>query len=124
MNIYKPLPKDILVFINENFSTAKVDYIVSLCSVYYANRSDNNYYENVIRASLYLSKGDMALLEENLSHGDYRDILLAGEIESGNFGHYFNISFPEIDNLIRQLEQDGIKRINEFDNLPIDFYLN
>lgn len=122
MDIYNPLPKDVLLYINESFSEEIVDYIVSLCSVYYANRRENNYYANVIRAALYLAKGDIASLEDCLSWGDYRDILLAGEDESGNFGHYFRMPFHEIDSLVLMIEQDEVKSIEEFDELPVEFY--
>lgn len=124
IDVYQPLSEDIIRFINVNFNDRRASYVVNLYSVYFANRIDNNCHENVIRASLFLAKGNLDLLKANLSHGDYRDILIVAEEESGNFGHYFRMTFEDIDELVQEIGKDNIQQINEYDDLPVKFYIH
>lgn len=119
---YQTLPPDIIDFIVDKFPVPSCHYAISLCSVLFALRKDIGYTEEVIRSALFLSDGDIAILKREFDSGDYRDILLAAEQKSGNFGHYFRIPFPEVYKLEKTLEEEQLKLIKEFEDLPEEFY--
>ncbi|WP_421800047.1 hypothetical protein [Haliscomenobacter sp.] len=119
---YQALPPDIIDFIVDKFPVPSCHYAISLCSVLFALRKDTGYSEEVIRSALFISDGDIAILKREFDYGDYRDILLAAEQKSGNFGHYFRMPFPEVYKLEKNLEEEQLKLIKEFEDLPEEFY--
>lgn len=119
---YRTLPPDIIDFIVDKFPVPSCHYAISLCSVLFALRKDTGYSEEVIRSALFISDGDIAILKREFDYGDYRDILLAAEQKSGNFGHYFRMPFPEVYKLEKALEEEQLKLIKESEDLPEEFY--
>ena len=117
------LPIDIIGKIHEDFEKGE-DVIVLKELNWRYNERKYFWAASVIRAILYLAKGDIKLFWEWLDTDDWRTILIHAEEKSGNYGHYFNPTFDEIKEITELMQREMEDEIAEIDNLPPDLFEN
>jgi hypothetical protein len=125
MNIV--FPQDIIEKIQRDFSRDIQKEAVDICKdIYSKDKNVGN--EQSVRGALYLAKGEIAILKaynQSLEKEDPRDVLEEAEIKAGNYGHYFSLSFDEIEELEKSVKRYCnrlAKEEEERENLPPEFY--
>jgi len=111
------LPKDIIQKVLQDFESCDKEYVIKELESRFSENK-NFWAINVIRAVLYLSNGSLKQFNEWLGTDDSRTILFHAEKKSGDYGHYFKLTFDEIAKLIDITNTELITQIQEQDNLP------
>ncbi len=116
------LPKDIVERIKRDFQEENAAFIFDQVS--YGRRMKSIFYtDSCIRAVVYLANGNvLEFCKILLRSCDYRDILMEAEEKSGNTGHYFHVSFDEVEKINLRIQQDLAQRAKEEDSLPGNFH--
>ncbi len=115
------LPDDIIQRIRDDYGDDQAWYVLSVLSCCYGDRRNNQFYADVIRSILFIAKGNLDRLLQEVAC-EYRDILLEAEEASGGFGHYFRMPFPEIERLMQVLEKEYQEEIKAREQLPPSYY--
>ncbi|WP_020534508.1 hypothetical protein [Lewinella cohaerens] len=116
------LPKDIVERVKRDFQKEEAAFIFDQIS--FGRRVKSIFYtDSCIRAVVYLANGNvLEFCKILLRSYDYRDILMEAEQKSGNTGHYFHVSFDEIEKINLRIQQDLAQRAEEEGSLPGDFH--
>lgn len=109
LGLSKKIDKDILERIDEIFTPEDaIEAKKILIGIKYANVG----FQQLYRAIIYLSDGDINFIKGQvipLMKLDPRDVLSWAENKAKGPGHWFTVTFPEIDNYFELLYKDVVE---------------
>lgn len=115
------LPKDIVQQIFRDFKEDDCFKVLKELTWRYEEKPDF-WAESVIRSTIFLSKGKLERFYSWLDTDDWRTILIHADEKSGNYGHYFKLTFDEIEKLNAVMQKELQNSINEQIKLPPNFF--
>lgn len=115
------LPLGIVEKVHQDFEQSEIEIVLTTLTARFVEKK-KSWTDNVIRAAVYLAKGDRVQLLDWLATDDSRTILIQAELQSGNYGHYFNLTFPEVDQLNKLMQIQLANQIRAQEEAPPDLF--